>query len=108
MIAIVALCAPAWAQQNVPNTFVGTCDQYQPTPAGGYCINTGSATYWQLFKGDATNLPPPQTCNAINVTGCGVVTVVGIEGIPIVGAPVNGDTLCYQASPGPEWVWCAP
>jgi hypothetical protein len=103
--AISLLIASAvWAQST---TIVGTCDQYQPGIGGDFCINTGSATYWQQFTGDVTNLRGTNTCTATNTTGCGTLTVEGIDGIPICGSPSDGQTLCYNLASN-CMVWCAP
>ena len=105
LLFLFILLTPALA--SAQTTIVGTCDQYQPGPGGDYCINTGSATYWQQFTGDVVNTRNVPQCSPTNTSACGKMTVTGILGFPIIGAPVDGDTLCFQASPA-GWVWCAP
>ena len=105
LLFLFILLTPALA--SAQTTIVGTCDQYQPGPGGDYCINTGSATYWQQFTGDVTNLRNSVQCNATNSSGCGKLTVNGLNGVPIVGPLVDGDTLCYHALTN-TMIPCAP
>jgi hypothetical protein len=88
-------------------TIIGTCDQYQAGIGGDFCGNTGSATGFFRFSGDVVNQRGGPFCNATNTSQCGMLTVIGIEGIPINGTPADGQTLCYHAANN-TWIPCAP
>jgi len=107
LLWVVPAFATPTAGTNQPPTAYGTCMGYQPGIGGDFCLNDGSASFWQKFIGDVTNdsRGTPQ-CSPTNTTNCGHLKVQGFQGVPLVGSPTDGQTFCYQASPGPEFVPC--
>lgn len=79
-------------------TAVGTCDQYQPGIGGDYCINIGSATMWQKFTGDVTNLRGVPQCSPTNTSSCGKMTVRGLMGVPFSAPLTDGQSYCFNAA----------
>ena len=96
--AVISSLLVASALFGQGTTIIGTCDQYQAGIGGDFCGNTGTATGFFPFTGDVTNQRGGPFCQATNTSQCGVLTVRGINGFPLVGTLTNGQFWCFHAA----------
>lgn len=109
LLATVSVAhADPTAGTNQPPTAYGQCWGYQPGTGGDFCLNDGSASFWQKYIGDVINdtRGTPQ-CSPTNTSLCGHLEVTGLQNHTFFGTPTDGQTFCYQASTQ-HFIPCTP